>query len=296
MKILISKIDFMKTKVFLMILSLAVISFTSCNKETAPLDQTSVNLVDDNAVSDVAFEDISNTVDNASIILENALGKGDLKSGTMLADSCPNVTVDNLAAGVWPKTITVNYGTGCSGFYNTTRSGKIIITVSARRNVTNSTRTVTFNNYFFNGIKVEGTKEFKNLGPNANQNVVFSVKLTGGKLTLPDGKTIERAFEHQREWIAGWATKSIEDDEWLITGVATGKNIDGIAYTNTITTALHLKHVCEFPVSGVIKFERTGVEPVVLDYGKGECDAIAILKRGDQTKDIILKHKHRLMP
>lgn len=286
----------MKTRVFLMISALAVISYTSCNKGTAPIDQTSVNLVDDDAVTDVVFEDVFNTVDNASIIMENALGKGDLKSATMVTDSCPIVTVDNLAAGVWPKTITVNYGTECSGFNRSTRSGKIVIIVSARRNVTNSTRTVTFDNYFFNGIKIEGTKEFKNLGPNASQNMVISVKLTGGKLTLPNGKIIERSFEHQREWIAGWATKSIWDDECLITGVATGKNIDGIAYTNTITTALHWERVCEFLVSGVIKFERTGVDPVELDYGNGTCDAIATVKRGDQSREITLKHKQRLMP
>jgi hypothetical protein len=286
----------MKTEVFLMTLSIALISLTSCNKETAPLDQASINLVDDDAVTDVAFEDVFNTVDNASIILENALGKGDLKSATVLADSCPVVTVDILAPGVWPKTITVNYGTSCVGFKGSTRSGKIIIVVSARRNVINSTRTVTFDNYYFNGIKIEGTKEFKNLGPNANQNMVISVKLTGGKLTLPDGKIIERAFEHQREWIHGWDTKYIWDDECLVTGTATGKNINGIAYTNTITTPLHWVRDCEFLVSGIIIFERTGVVPVVLNYGDGECDNIAILKRGDQMRQIQLKHKQRLMP
>jgi hypothetical protein len=287
----------MKTKIFLIILSLAVISFSSCTKQTTPIDQTSVNLVDDNAVSDVVFDDVFNTVDNATIILENTLGKGDLKSGMiMLADSCPVVTVDNITAGVWPKTITINYGTGCTGFNGSTRSGKILIVVTARRTVLNATRTVTFDNYYFNGIKVEGTKEFKNLGPNNNQNIVISVKLTGGKLTLPGGKTIERSFENQREWIAGFATKNIWDDECLITGTATGKNIDGVSYTNTILTALHWKRVCEFFVSGVIKFERSGVEPVELDYGNGDCDAIATVKRGDLTKTITLKHKHRLMP
>ena len=91
-----------------------------------------------------------------------------------------------------------------------------------------STRTVTFDNYYFNGIKVEGTKVIENMGHNDNQNMVFSVKLTGGKLTLPDGKTIERSFEHQREWIAGFLTKNIWDDECLITGTATGKNINGL--------------------------------------------------------------------
>ena len=278
-----------------MILSLAIFSFLSCNKETSSLDQTSINLVDDDAVSEVAFDDITNTVDNASIILENALGKGDLKSGTILADSCPVITVDNMTPDIWPKTITIDYGAECTGFYNNTRSGKIIITVSARRDSLNSTRTVTFDNYYFNDIKVEGTKEFKNLGPNGNQNIVISVKLTDGKLTLPDGKIIERAFEHQREWIAGWATKNIWDDECLITGIATGKNIDGISYTNTIISTLYWKRACEFIVSGVVKIERDGVDPVELDYGDGTCDAVAIMKRGDHTREITLKHRHRLM-
>jgi hypothetical protein len=284
----------MKTKIFLIILSLAVVSLVSCTKDSTPLEQTNIELVDDNAVTDVVFDDVFNTLDNASIILENSLGT---KSGNLvLADSCPLVTVDNLASNVWPKTITIDYGSGCTGYYGSTRKGKIIMTISERRTVLNATRTVTFDNYYFNGIKVEGTKVVKNLGPNASQNVEISVTLTGGKLTLPDGKTIERELEHKREWTAGFATKNIWDDECLVTGTASGKTINGVAYTNSILTALHWKRVCEFLVSGVIKFEREGFEPVELDYGQGECDAIATLKRGDQSREITLRHKHRLMP
>jgi hypothetical protein len=289
----------MKTKVFLVIMALAVFSFSSCTKDNINIEPLSAELVDDDAVTEVAYDDIFNTVDNASIILENlmGIGKGDLESTVVLADSCPTITITNPATGTWPKTITIDYGAGCSGFNGSTRKGKIVITVTERRNILNSTRTVTMENYFFNGIKVEGTKEIKNLGLNNNQNMVFSVKLTGGKLTLPDGKTIERTVDHRREWIAGWATpKNIWDDECLITGTATGKNIGGISYTNTILTALHWKRVCEFLVSGSIKFERTGVEAVVLNYGTGECDAKATLQKGDLSKEILLKHKHRLMP
>lgn len=286
----------MKTRFFLFILLASFTYLTSCTKDSSPIEQASVDLVDDNAVSDVAFDDVFNTVDNATIILENALGKGDLKSATIVADSCPVITVDKPGTELWPKTITVDYGAGCTGFNGSTRKGKIIVTVSARRNVSGATRTVTFDNYYFNGIKVEGTKVATNLGPNASQNIEISVVLTGGKLTLPNGKTIERSFEHKREWIAGFATKTIWDDQCLITGTATGKNINGVTYTNTILSPLQWKRVCEFLVSGVIKFEREGVGSVELDYGQGECDAIATLKRGDQTKEITLKHKHRLMP
>lgn len=69
-----------------------------------------------------------------------------------------------------------------------------------------------------------------------------------------------------------------------------------VIYSNTILTPLHWTHTCEFIVAGTIKFERTGVVPIVLDYGTGECDAKATVQRGNQTKEIILKHKHRLMP
>ena len=284
----------MKTKTFLMIAALVVLSFSSCKKDTDSIDQTSVDLADDNAVSDVAFEDVFNTVDNATIIMENQMGlTKSLDLGAVLADSCPSITI---SAGRFPKTITINYGTGCSGFNGSTRSGKIIINVTDKRTVTGATRTVTFDNYYFNGVKIEGVKEIKNLGPNSSQNMVVSDKLTGGKLTLANGKIIERAYDHQREFIAGWNTKTIWDDECLISGVATGKNVNGIAYTNTILTPLHWVRACEFIVSGTIKFERTGVTPTVLDYGTGTCDAKATVTRGTQTKDIILKHNYRLMP
>jgi hypothetical protein len=284
----------MKTKTFLMISALAMLSFFSCTKDLN-VDQASVDLADDNAVTDVAFDDVFNTADNASIIMENLMGlvKGDLESGAVLADSCPTITI---SAGTFPKTITINYGTSCSGFNGSTRSGKIIVVVTNRRSVVNATRTVTFDNYYFNGIKIEGIKELKTVGFNNNQNMVISDKLTGGKLTLPDGKTIERTVDHQREFTAGWITKSIWDDECLITGVATGKNINGVVHTNTILTALKWTRVCEFLVSGTIKFERTGVDPVILDYGTGTCDAKATVQKGTQTKEILLKHKHRLMP
>ena len=283
----------MKTKTFLMIAALFVLSFFSCSKDSSLMDQTSVDLADDNAVTDVAFEDVFNTVDNATIIMENQMGiaKG-LESGLVVADSCPSITI---SSGAFPKTITVDYGTGCSGFNGSTRSGKIVINVTDKRTALNATRTVTFDNYKFNGIKIEGTKELKNTGLNSTQNMVISDKLTGGKLTLPDGKVIERAYDHQREFIAGWNTKTIWDDECLISGVATGKNINGIVYTNTILTPLHWVRACEFIVAGTIKFERAGVVPIVLDYGTGECDSKATVQRGNQTKEIVLKHKHRLM-
>ena len=44
-----------------------------------------------------------------------------------------------------------------------------------------------------------------------------------------------------------------------------------------MTNALEWEAACRFLVSGTIRFEIDGIEPFELDYGAGECDAIATL-------------------
>lgn len=284
----------MKTKIFLMIAALALLSFSSCTKEVT-IDQTSIDIADDDAVADAVFEDVFNTVDNADMILDNLTKSAVTKSATVVGDSCPVITITHLTDGIWPKIITVDFGEGCVGLFDNTRAGKIIITVTGPRLEIGSKKTVTFENYYFNEIKVEGTKEVENIINNSNENLIFSVKLMNGIVTLPDGNTIERSFEHQKEWIAGSDTRYIGDDEFLITGTTTCKNIDGISYTNTIMTALHWKRACRFLVSGIVQIEREGAEPIELDYGDGECDSKATVTRGGETKEIQLRFRHRTM-
>jgi hypothetical protein len=285
----------MKTRFFMMIASIMILSFVSCQKDKSTVEQASINIADDDAVSDAVFEDIFSTTDNAEIILDQFAKSGDSKSMLILTDSCPALTITHPEADIWPKIVTVDFGTGCSGFYDNTRSGRIIIEITGPRLETGTKRTITFEDYYFNGIRVEGTKVIENTGYNENENLVCSVTLTGGKLTLPDGKTIERSVVHQREWIAGFLTRNIWDDECLITGTASGTTLEGVAYTNTITTALDWKRACFFIVSGVVKIEREGKPEVEINYGTGDCDAKAVVSREGESKEIILRHKMRTM-
>lgn len=286
----------MKTKIFLMIAGVVILTF-SCKKDISLVDQTSMDVANDEAVSDAVFQDVFNTADNATIILDQ-MGKSlELNSDAIVkSDSCPTITITRPTPNIWPKTVTIDYGTGCTGLNDNVRKGKIVIDVTGPRLQTGSIRTITFVDYYFNDVKVEGTKVLENKGYNSNQHLVISETLTGGKLTLPDGSTIERSVAHDREWVAGLNTKNIWDDECLITGTATGKNLNGVTYTNTIMTALDWKRACRFIVSGIIKMERSNSDPVTLDYGNGDCDAKAVVTKGDHSKEILLKFKPRLMP
>jgi hypothetical protein len=284
----------MKTKFYILITAAVVLSLFSCQKDSSTVEQAGVNAADDDAVSDAIFDDVYNTADYASILLDQVSKSGAAKS-SMMVDSCPSVNISSLDPAVWPKTITIDYGAGCDGLWDNTRSGKIIMVVTGPRLETGSVRTVTFDNYYINGIKVEGTKVIENMGLNSNQNMVMAVTLTGGKLTLPDGKTVERAFVHEREWIAGLLTPNIWDDECLITGTATGKTIEGVSYANTIMTALDWKRVCRFIVSGVVKIQREGKADVEINYGDGTCDNKAVVTKGGMSKEILLRHRMRTM-
>lgn len=279
----------MRTKSIFIVASVIFLMVISCTKKDE-MDETGVSLAEYDAVSEAVFEDIFSAIDDAEIRLEDFL-KGESKSGEV--ETCPAITFDRPPDSNWPKTITIDYGEECTGFYDNTRSGRIIITLTGPRLEEGSCRTVTFENYYMNGIRVEGTKEITNLGINNDQHMEFSVTLTGGKLTLEDGVVIERTFQRQREWIVGKETINIWDDEFLITGTTTGVNRNGTAYTNTIITPVHHKRACRFAVSGVIKLEIEGQDTVELDYGNGECDATAVVTINGKSKEITLRYRLR---
>ena len=275
----------MKAKSLILILILTGFAMTSCQK-SEPLETSSLEAADDAALSEALFDDVF-----ASLEIATGLAERGLKSGSV-SDTCPLITITSSGEDFWPRNIVIDYGTGCEGFYEVVRSGRIIITLSAPRREVGSVRSVTFQDYYVNGAKIEGTKTVTNLGPNNNQNVVFAVELTGGKITFPDQKTITREFERQREYIEGYATWTPWDDKCLISGVASGINLDGLSYTHTIINSLEWHAACRFIVRGTIGFEIEGIEPFELDYGAGECDATAELSRGDETKEITLRFRH----
>jgi len=275
----------------IIVLSLMMVA---CENSTNPLNTEDIDLADDDAVTEAIFDDIFNTADNATQIVESFMLKNEGVKGenvVVIADSCPTVTVDFVSEN--ERTITIDFGDGCIGLWDQTRAGKIIINIIGHRRVVGSTRTLSFDEYYFNGIKVDGTKVTENLGENDNENVVFSSTPTGGMLTFPNETTVTREYYREREWVAGYDTHVIWDDECFITGYASGTTYNGKAYENTITSPLYWKRVCRFFVSGIIKVDREGAEPFEIDYGEGECDAKATLRRGDEEKEIILRFRHR---
>ncbi|HNX65750.1 MAG TPA: hypothetical protein PKH02_02650 [Bacteroidales bacterium] len=275
----------MKTKTLILLIASAALLFTSCQKDKEPVS-AGVETSSDIAYSELIYNDTYSSLDIATTGIEYVLG-----SKVAPVDSCPLVMV-GITGTPWPVTVTIDYGTGCTGSNDIVRTGKIIITQSAPRTQAGSVRTLTFNNFYFNGTKLEGTYTVTNEGLNDNSHVVFSIQLTDGKVTLPDGKYYTYQFTREREYLAGFSTRYFWDDECLITGSGSGTGLNGLPFTYTITSPLDWKAACRFIVSGVVKTDIEGYEPIYLDYGNGDCDSYATLTQGDVTKTIKLRLYH----
>ena len=286
----------MKTKNYLYILSIVLVGailFQSCEKETSTLTDDEVAIAEDDALAENLFDDIFDVAIAAEQLIDGQIYGGTLKS-SVVSDSCPNVTVDHPDSTYWPKVITIDYGDGCTGFYEQTRSGKIIIRVTGRYRVTGTSRTITLENYYINGIHVEGTKTVTNDGENDEGNICYSIELTGGKITTPDSIVITRESVRTREWVAGSDTWwNIWDDVYFITGQTTGTNFRGVGYSRTIIIPLEWAATCRFIKSGSIDIVVGENDPITLDFGDGECDNEATVSRNGETKTILLRYRHR---
>lgn len=191
------------------------------------------------------------------------------------------ITIDTIGS---VKTVTVDYGSSnCDCNDGKTRRGKIITTFTGFYHAQGTIITHTPVDYYVNDIKIEGTKTVENMGLNSSGQPYFNVQING-VATLTSGETMAYTSTRVRTWTAGFTTLLNRfDDEYDITGTANGVFSSGGGYTANITSAVHIKVGCGFPVSGTIEITPQSRPVRVLDYGTGICDASFTVTVNGQT-------------
>jgi hypothetical protein len=186
-------------------------------------------------------------------------------------------------------TITIDFGTdGCTDAKGNLRKGKIMIEFKGRRFLPNSTITTTTDGYSINGVKLEGTRVVTNVSGSTETTPKFSVVLTNGKATWPDNSTATRDVNRVREWIR--AANPL-NDQWNVTGTASGTNRNGKEYEMTITSALVYKRECAISakvfmaVQGTKELTVNG-RKITIDYGTGDCDKKVTITADGQSKEV----------
>lgn len=297
----------MKTKKSIIICLFAAVigvSFNACKKDSSSTtsasttadEQTGVTLSTSATTSELMYDDAFDVVTQSSE--QSSLS---VNSGTLSTDAAPTSTISpssyTTTAGatitvlpadpsVFPKTMTIDYGTGVTSANGITRKGQIIVTLSGKIRVAGTTISVTFNNYSVNAYTITGTYA---LTPQvvSGGGVNYNITVTGGSITFPDASVATYSGTETFTQVAGIGTTTITDDTYNITGSFSFSSTNTGAISGTIGTPLVKSADCKDITSGTVAFVYKGLNGT-LDFGSGTCDNQATVKFGLTTKTITL--------
>jgi hypothetical protein len=196
-----------------------------------------------------------------------------------------------------PKgTITIDFGAGCTDARGIVRKGKILITYAGLRYAVGATRSITFDGYFVNEVKIEGTRNVTNITGSTLESPKFKIEVLGGKATWADGTSATREVRTVREWKRA---ANPSQDQWLVTQLdgsdfaASGSNRNGKTYQMNITKALVYKREC---ASGKVFMAVQGTKELIteskkvtIDYGAGTCDKLITITLNGESREVEVK-------
>lgn len=270
----------MKNYVIYLLIALMAIAMFGCKDdpdpvETPPTIQEAVGALSEYALVNKLFSDAFSETDDAAKYTDEQIDGA--KNGTK---NFPIITIDNIDLTTWPKNVTVDYGTTnftCQD--GRVRRGVINFQTTGFYREQGTVITITFDNYYQNDYKVEGTQIVTNTGRNADNHFVYTVEINNGKVTVPiTNKVINYEENTTREWAEGEETiLEICDDVYYITGTQNGLSSDSIAYLLTVQQKLDVKVCCHWIRAGLLDVDIEGLSTMTIDYGDGECDNDAVI-------------------
>jgi hypothetical protein len=259
---------------------------TSSSSSTSEISST-VELGNDNAISDNLNADAENVLTQAAID-NNFSGSTPLEISSPMGNLPACATVPVSPTRGFPKSITIDFGTGYTSAFGIIRRGIPNITLSDSLRKSGSVAVMTFNNYYVGGFKKEGTITWTN--NKADTTKSWTRKCENGKITAPNGKYwIHNGTQTVVQTSGNNPPGEIIDNVFSTTGTSTVTNAAGVTRTANITSALEKKVACDNINKGTVKIQGP-VHYAVIDYGDGTCDRLAtILIDGGNSVTILLK-------
>jgi len=265
----------------LMLSGLLLIGFSSCKKDKSELGteiETTFDLSGKQAISENLTEDANNLLNE---VTETAGLTGAREP--LISNGTTTCAAVSISGGAFPKTITLDFGTaGCSsGNSPIVRRGIITIVLSDSLRKPGTTATMTFNNYYVNNYKKEGTITWTNTSTPGTRS--WRRVVTNGRVTAPNGNIWQHTSDKSVTQTEGLSTpRNLLDDGFTITGNAQTTNPAGNTRTSTIIIPLHKKVICDHIDMGSIQFQGPN-HTALLDFGNGTCDNIATITINNNT-------------
>jgi len=269
---------------------------SATNNNTSVTEEQATTYSEESSMAEVSFDDAEDVATTAADEECNASVYG--INGRFLPlfielrasiGDCAEITVTPNDS-TYPKTITIDFGSGCLGRDGKFRSGAIIVHLTAPLRRPGSVVTITFRNYYVNRVHLEGSKIISNLSdPPLHK---WRVEVVGGKVTFPTGRGYSYQSIKTKTQVEGMDTRIVRDDVYEITGRSQTEFNSGLTITLNTETPLVKKVACPWISDGKLKI-KINDRVLYLDYGVpggGQCDNKALLtwNNGSNQRMIIL--------
>ncbi|MEO6290669.1 MAG: hypothetical protein ABIO76_12145, partial [Ginsengibacter sp.] len=239
----------------------AVIAFSSCKKDASvnqskdtPAAIAAKDATQDDAVAEAQYDEVFNITmgvqasdagedigigTGVDVIYQNRTNAdGTSAVQTPVPAPCFSISVVPNTRHVFPKTVTIDFGSGCMGRDGKLRKGKIISIYTGPMFIPGSKCSTTFEGYYVDSFKIEGKYSVENTSTSNQKQWTVHVA---------DGKIINTNISTWKLWssikthtqVEGNGTPSYPlDDVFQITGSATGSSSNGNSWTALITEPL----------------------------------------------------------
>jgi hypothetical protein len=267
------------------------LALSACKKQnddssgTTGKEEFAAAAAQSDANAEEAFDDVFNNVMGVSpevgIGGTGVFGRVAVSNGRLDgvdSATCYIVTTKQLNAGTrFPLQITIDFGTGCTARDGRTRKGKVIVLYTGPLFISGNSATTTFDNYYLDNVKVEGTHKLTNTGTVDKKS--YTTQVINAKLSQANGNYIQWNSQKTVTQVEGGATPQIAlDDAYNITGQADGSvqlNVKYFQWSTAITAPLTKRFTCPWIVKGTLSLMKGNDAVAVLDYGAGACDNLA---------------------
>lgn len=282
---------------------MAVICLASCKKDATSSntnESKAANLTDSSTAAENAYYDVLNNAfvgfaDNSTVWSVSTPHSGRTTTNSTEVENtatnlgCAIYTLSDSTPGSYPKTLTLDFGTGCTSADGILRKGKLIYVFSDVLLKPGATASVTFDQYVVNGYGILGTYTITN--NSSDQGIIIGTQVSNGIITYPNQTNYHYSGNHSYTMTAGSATPfDITDDVYSVSGNSSFSDSYGSSLVCTITTPLVKPIACHNVTTGVISFVFDQAVDGTLDFGDGTCDDLGTLKIGANiTRTVVLR-------
>ncbi len=282
-------------KTFSITLVIALAMISSCEEEERITVQDTQDISEE-ALADSYFQDLDDMAGVAIVADDETNGGRRSVGGRRITIQDDRFNCDGIVITIEPSedsslehprgSITIDFGTsGCSDLRGNTRRGKVIFTYDGRRFQPGATVVTTVEDYYINGVRLDGMRTITNLTGSSADAPTFNVKLEDGKATFEDETFATRESDITTTWVR--EANPIEDRLVVqVSSTASGTTRRGRTYEVSLIEPLEFKRFCSFAVKGIKKYVINGEKEIIIDYGDGTCDRSVTLSVNGVTRQL----------